>query len=225
MPIVFRRRRGRSMGEFMMLNLMLRRLPGWINRLAGPAVVALAIVMIADLAWASSGGGHGGGGLPQLKPEYFPEQLFWLVISFVVLYIMNAGVGLPRVGEILEKREETIARDIHKAEELKEGAATYRTAVEQHLVKARAEANETIAGVVKEAEAKEAAQRAKLELEFATRLRRAEERVALAKKSAMRDVHAAAADIARAAVAKLGGVEIDDGVAASAVAVVVKERG
>ena len=42
--------------------------------------------------------------MPQLDPATFPTQLFWLAVVFVVLLILMARVGLPRVREVVETR-------------------------------------------------------------------------------------------------------------------------
>ena len=43
--------------------------------------------------------------MPQLNPEFFASQLFWLVITFVFLLIFLWRISLPRIGSVLEKRE------------------------------------------------------------------------------------------------------------------------
>ena len=42
--------------------------------------------------------------MPQLNPEFYISQLFWLVISFSFLFIFLWRISLPRIGNILEKR-------------------------------------------------------------------------------------------------------------------------
>ena len=59
--------------------------------------------------------------MPQLNPEFFISQLFWLVITFGFLFIFLWRVSLPRIGDVLEKRANKISMDIkiakkHQAE-------------------------------------------------------------------------------------------------------------
>ena len=42
--------------------------------------------------------------MPQLNPEFFISQLFWLVISFTFLFVFLWRISLPRIGSALEKR-------------------------------------------------------------------------------------------------------------------------
>ena len=43
------------------------------------------------------------GGLPQLNPEYFTPQLFWLTLTFIALLFIMQKIALPRVGEVIEE--------------------------------------------------------------------------------------------------------------------------
>ena len=57
---------------------------------------------------------------PPFDPATFGSQLFWLVILFGLLYILMSRVALPRVGAILEERDNRIAGDLAEAARLKE---------------------------------------------------------------------------------------------------------
>ena len=52
----------------------------------------------------------------------YPPQIIWLVIAFVLLYFLMAKVALPRVAEILDKRDRTVNDNIKEAEKLKKDA-------------------------------------------------------------------------------------------------------
>ena len=56
--------------------------------------------------------------MPQLNPEFFASQLFWLVITFVFLFIFLWRVSLPRINSVQMKRENKIKEDIKKAKQL-----------------------------------------------------------------------------------------------------------
>ena len=58
-------------------------------------------------------------GMPQLNTEYFASQIFWLVISFIILYVVMARYALPKIANIIETREDIIARDVEEAENFK----------------------------------------------------------------------------------------------------------
>ncbi len=48
------------------------------------------------------------GGMPQLNPESFSSQLFWLFIFFTILYISINNYFVPKIKRVKDSREETI---------------------------------------------------------------------------------------------------------------------
>ena len=82
--------------------------------------------------------------MPQLNPEFFVSQLFWLVVTFTFLLIFLWRISLPRIGSVLEKREKKINDDIAAAKELQEKAETIQKVREDKLRIARTETAEMI---------------------------------------------------------------------------------
>ena len=68
---------------------------------------------------AKAASGDAGPKLPQLDVQTYASQIFWLVVSFIVLYFLVAKVAMPRISEVLEERQERIEDDLDKAETLK----------------------------------------------------------------------------------------------------------
>ena len=60
--------------------------------------------------------------MPQLNPEFFVSQLFWLVVTFSFLLVFLWRISLPRIGSVLEKRAKKINDDIATAKELQKEA-------------------------------------------------------------------------------------------------------
>ena len=56
--------------------------------------------------------------MPQLDPEFFVSQLFWLVVTFSFLLIFLWRISLPRISNVLKKRERKISEDLTAAKEL-----------------------------------------------------------------------------------------------------------
>ena len=61
-------------------------------------------------------------GMPQLHFDTYPNQIFWLVVTLVVIYFVLSRIALPRIGGVLAERAGTITNDIAAAEELKSRA-------------------------------------------------------------------------------------------------------
>ncbi len=58
-------------------------------------------------------------GMPQLDFSTFPNQMFWLLVALVVIYLTLSRVALPRIGGILADRAGRITNDLATAEELR----------------------------------------------------------------------------------------------------------
>jgi len=59
-------------------------------------------------------------GMPQLNPEYWISQIFWLIIVFSSLYIVLSQIILPKISESLEARKSQVLQHLEQAEKFKE---------------------------------------------------------------------------------------------------------
>jgi F-type H+-transporting ATPase subunit b len=145
------------------------------------------------------------GAFPPFNPETFASQLFWLVVTFVLLYAIMAKVALPRVGGIIAQRQKRIADDFAEAEQSKTQSdaaiADYEKALADARARAQAMANETR----EQQAAQAAATRKRLEDELNIKLAEAEKTIAATKQDAMTNVRGIAADAAKAIVERLIG--------------------
>ena len=82
--------------------------------------------------------------MPQLDPEFFVTQLFWLVVTFSFLLVFLWRISLPRIGNALEKRERKINEDITAAKGLQAEAEKIQDIIEAQLKQARSDASEII---------------------------------------------------------------------------------
>ena len=82
--------------------------------------------------------------MPQLNPEFFVSQLFWLVVTFSFLLVFLWRISLPRISNVLEKRERKINEDLTAAKELQSEAENIQNKIEQQLKQARSDASELI---------------------------------------------------------------------------------
>ena len=82
--------------------------------------------------------------MPQLNPEFFASQLFWLVITFVFLFIFLWRVSLPRINSVQTKRENKIKEDIKKAKQLQAEAEDIQEQINKQLDQAKSDSAELI---------------------------------------------------------------------------------
>ena len=71
--------------------------------------------------------------MPQLDPEFFVSQLFWLVVTFSFLFFFLWKVSLPRISSVLEKRENKINNDIKTAKQLQTEAEQIQNKINLQL--------------------------------------------------------------------------------------------
>ena len=82
--------------------------------------------------------------MPQLNPEFFVSQLFWLVVSFSFLLVFLWRISLPRIESVLDKRERKINDDISAAKKLQEEAEEIQNQLENDLEKAKTKSQDYI---------------------------------------------------------------------------------
>lgn len=168
------------------------------------ALSAAAVSLLAEASLAADAKA----GMPQFDLSRFPGQIFWLAVTFFVLYWIMNKVALPRIGEVLETRARRIGDDLDRAASLKSEADKVRTAYEKTLAEARTKAQDvgrsTEAVVTKEATDRQAV----LGNELAQRIREAESRIAAAKNAAMGNLAGVAAEAARQAVERVAGLSV-----------------
>ena len=58
-------------------------------------------------------------GMPQLNPEFWFSQTFWLILVFTILYLIIWKRILPKITDNLENRKKTISTDLEESQNLK----------------------------------------------------------------------------------------------------------
>ena len=160
-------------------------------------------------------GGHGEGMFPPFDASTYPSQILWLAITFGLFYLFLKKVIMPRLGGILDVRENRIAQDIEQANKMKGEADAAVAAYEQELAEARANANVIGQKARDDGKAEAETARKSIEASLEAKLAEAEARVAKVKDTAMRDVGSIAEETAAAIVSALGGKSARTDVAAA----------
>ncbi len=157
------------------------------------------------------------GGLPQLDFSTFPNQIFWLVIALVAIYLILTRVALPRIGDVLAERSGTITNDVAAAEEFKLKAQEAEEAYNKALADARAEAQRIIGEAKAEIQADLDDATAKADAEIAAKSAESEKRIAEIRDGALAAIEDVAQDTAKEIVGTMG-FSPDDKAVADAVA-------
>jgi F-type H+-transporting ATPase subunit b len=145
------------------------------------------------------------GAFPPFDPATFPSQLLWLAITFGLFYLFLKRVVMPRVGGIIEVRNDRITQDLDQAARLKGEADAAVAAYEQELAEAKTKANAIGQQARDTAKAEAETARKKVEATLDQKLGEAEARISSIKANAMKEVGTIAEDTASAIVEALFG--------------------
>jgi F-type H+-transporting ATPase subunit b len=159
-------------------------------------------------------------GLPQFDLSWFASQVFWLALSFGLLYWLVSKVFAPGITDVMDARDKRIADDLANARRLNDeaqaAAAEHEKAVGAARTAARSLAAETRARLAAESQR----EREALEADLAARLAAAEDRIARSREANTHAAREAAVDTARAIVARIADVTVSDEAAERAVGLV-----
>ena len=144
-------------------------------------------------------------GMPQLDFSTYGNQIFWLLLTLVVIYFILSRIALPRIGAVLAERQGTITNDIAAAENLTAKAVEAAAAYNKALADARVEANRIIAETKAEIQADLDKAIAKADAEIAAKAAEGEKAIAAIRASALENVTDVAKDTAKEIVAAMGG--------------------
>lgn len=153
----------------------------------------------------AAGAAASNAGMPQLDFSTWGNQIFWLLITLVVIYLVLSRVALPRIAAVLAERQGTITKDIAAAEELKAKAAAAEAAYNQALADARAEASRIVETTKAEIKADVEAAMAKADVEISAKTAESEKAIAEIRATALESVEEVATATAGELVSALGG--------------------
>lgn len=157
------------------------------------------------------------GTFPPFDPSTFASQLFWLTITFGVLYFLLSLWILPRIGSAIEERRDRIADDLDAAAQMKAQADEAERAYEKSLADARAKAQATAEAARADMDRDIAEEIAQIDRELAARSQAAEDRIRESKTKALAEVRTIAASAASGIVARIANLEVSESDAAKAV--------
>ena len=162
--------------------------------------------------------------MPQFNPAWFASQVFWLVVSFGMLYGLIAYVIIPRITSVLDERARSIKSDLARANAARREASELEREAEVMREEARGKAR----AILSKARREIAADQAHREAAFVKRLddatRAAEQRIATARFQAYKESEAIAVELAQLLSERIISTKLSAQAAKRAVANVVRER-
>ena len=86
------------------------------------------------------------GGMPQLNPEFWISQIFWLTLTFGILYVILSKLILPKISAKLELRKSQKQKNIESAERQSENSELKIKESDEILLKSHLEAKNIFKG-------------------------------------------------------------------------------
>ena len=150
------------------------------------------------------------GGMPQLNPEFWISQIFWLTLTFGTLYLVLSKLILPKISANLESRKSQILENIEAAEKQREDSETKLKDYEEIISKSRLDAK-TIFNQAREKALKDInAKREVLDKQIDDEINKAEEEIKTLRKSAPDKINKIAIETSSELVQKLIGAEVNN---------------
>ena len=84
--------------------------------------------------------GADSGGMPQLNPEFWISQIFWLVITFASLFLILSKYILPKISKNIEFRKSQIQENIEAADKQKAESEKKISEYEKYILESKNEA-------------------------------------------------------------------------------------
>ena len=148
--------------------------------------------------------------MPQLNPEFFVTQLFWLVVTFSFLLVFLWRISLPRIGNVLEKRERKINEDLTLAKELQTEAEKIQDHIEKQLKQARDDASEMIKSSSVSFQNKTNLELTKLDKELDSKIDQSAKAIEKSKNESVSQIQAQINEITRLTLSKVASFNVSD---------------
>ena len=150
------------------------------------------------------------GGMPQLNPEFWISQIFWLTLTFGILYLVLSKLILPKISANLESRKSQILENIEAAEKQREDSETKLKDYEEIISKSRLDAK-TIFNQAREKALKDInAKREVLDKQIDDEIIKAEQEIKILRENAPDKINKIAIETSSELVQKLIGAEINN---------------
>jgi F-type H+-transporting ATPase subunit b len=150
------------------------------------------------------------GGMPQLNPEFWISQIFWLTLTFGILYLVLSKLILPKISANLETRKSQILENIEAAEKQREDSEMKLKEYEEIISKSKLEAK-TIFNQAREKASKDInAKKEVLDSQIDEEISKAEEEIKTLRNSAPDKINKIAIETSSELIQKLIGAEVNN---------------
>ena len=150
------------------------------------------------------------GGMPQLNPEFWISQIFWLTLTFGTLYVILSKIILPKISANLEYRKSQIQENIEAAERQRENSVSKIKEYDEIILKSKLKAKNIFKDarekVIKDINSKKES----LDKQINEEMKKAEQEILNLKKKAPEKINKIAIETSSELVKKLIGAEVNN---------------
>jgi len=150
------------------------------------------------------------GGMPQLNPEFWISQIFWLILTFGILYIVLSKLILPKISANLELRKSQIQENIEAAEKQREDSEGKIKNYNEIVLKSKLEAKNIFKESREKALKDIGLKREALDKQIDEEIKKVEQEIALLKKGAPEKISKIAIETSTEIIKKLIGADVNN---------------
>ena len=165
--------------------------------------LCIAFVVCVNQAFGSEAG------MPQLNPEFWAAQIFWLILTFSSLYLIIWKVFLPKITLSIENRKSRVVNDLDEAQKLKENAEKKLNEYNKIIEESKKEAKKIIEDSKKKLDRDIKNKKQKFNEEIEKELIAAEKEIKDLKKSSISSINNIAAETSAEIIKQIVNIEVN----------------
>ena len=148
-------------------------------------------------------------GMPQLNPEFWTSQIFWLILVFSILYLVIWKVFLPKIIYSIENRKSRVVSDLDETQKLKENAEKKLKEYNQIIENSKKEAKKIIDDGVKKLDQDIVNKKQKFDIEIEKELANVEKEISELKKSSISNINRIAVETSSEIIQQIIGTDVN----------------
>ena len=148
-------------------------------------------------------------GMPQLDPQYWASQVFWLVIIFLSIYVLIDKIFIPKIRNNIDVRKDKISKDLESAKNFKEQAEKKLEEYNLLIESAKKDANKILSESRQKLNEDMQIKRAKIQKEIDEELNKAEKEIKKFKNDSSSKINIISEDIASNLLKDIFGEELN----------------
>ena len=180
--------------------------------------LCIALVLLPNQAFSSEAG------MPQLNPEFWAAQIFWLVLIFSSLYLVVWKIFLPKITYSIENRKSKVVNDLNETKKLKDNAEKKLERYNLIIENSKKEAKKIIEDSRKKLDRDIESKKQKFNIEIEKELVSAEKEIIDLKKSSILNIKNIAADISGEIINQIINTEVNKSNVSAIVDDIVKNK-